>query len=331
MADYLYESARVRTLESRLPTREQIEAMIAARDLAEMQKLLSNCGVRIVTDAEGRFLREETLLGMLRDAYGELSEVMARDGAIALWLYPYDCNNVKAAIKAFFRGVDPTSMMFDFGTVSTDAVVQMVQGGNFDALPARMCEIAPAAMDAYAKNRNPQTIDLMLDRACFEDMINAARESGDPFALRTVQTKIDLTNLLTVVRILRMGRREETARAFLEEALLSGGTLTHDFLGECFSGGEAYLWKRLYHTPMGKLSEMLAGKDKTLIEIERCADDFLIRGLREARFSAFGTDVLISYLLSVEYAVRNLRIAFAGKAAGLAPQTIRERMRGGDV
>ena len=327
MADYLFESARVRTLEAGLPTRERMELLIAAKDFAEMTARLAECGVSAVTDDEGNFLREETLQRMLQTAYDELSEVMARDAALRLWLYPYDCNNVKAAMKGFIRGADPREMMFDFGTASIADVVEMVQRKDFDGLPASMRAAAAMAMEAYAKSKNPQTIDLMLDRACFADMLDAAKSSGEEFAIRLVQMKIDLINLITVVRILRMGQRDVLARPFLEEALLGGGTLTEKTLLEWFDGGEDYLWNRLYHTPLGKLSESLAGREKTLTEVERFADDLLMQTVREARFAAYGAEVLIAYLLATEYTVRNLRIVFAGKATGLAPETIRERMR----
>jgi V/A-type H+-transporting ATPase subunit C len=251
--------------------------------------------------------------------------------AIRLWLYPYDCNNVKAAIKAFFRGVDARRMMFDFGTVSPQCVTEMVQTGDFEALPASMRQAASEATRAYAKGQNPQVIDLLLDRACFADMAQAASDSGDGFALSMVQTKTDLTNILTAVRLLRMGRDTDSTLAFFKEAMLEGGTLSSQTLNEWMQGGEAYLWSRLYHTPLGWISEQLAGKEKTLTQVERCIDDFLMHQLKGVKFSAFGREVLIAYWLANEYAVKNLRIVLAGHAAGLSPETIRERVRDGYV
>ena len=331
MAEYLYESARVRALENRLPTRDRLEALIAAQNWDEVLARLREIGISVVVDERGDLLREETLIGMLRAARAELSDVMEHDAAIRLWLYPYDCNNVKAAIKGFFRGIDPRRMMFDFGTVSIKRVVEMVQNNDFEGLPLKMKEVATEAIAAYAKGQNPQVIDLLLDRACFADMLQAATDADDAFSLCMVQKKIDLINILTAVRLLRMGRDGESACGFFNEAMLEGGTLARKELNEWILGGEAHLWSRLYHTPLGWLSEQLAGKEKTLTEVERFADDFLMHCLKRVKFSAYGSDVLIAYWLANEYAVKNLRIVLAGHSAGLSSETIRERVRDGYV
>ena len=222
-------------------------------------------------------------------------------------------------------------MMFDFGTVSIERVIEMVQSGDFEGLPVGMQAAAAEAISAYAKGQNPQVIDLLLDRACFADMMRAATDRNDAFAVSTVQTKIDLTNILTAVRLLRMGRGVESVLGFFNEAMLEGGMLTRQDFNEWILGGEAHLWSRLYHTSFDWLSEQLAGKEKTLTQVERYADNFLMHQLRTVKFSAYGSDVLIAYWLATEYAVRNLRIILAGHAAGLSPETIRERVRDGYV
>ena len=45
MAEYLYESARVRALENRLPTREQLEALISAGDWNLLLARLREIGI----------------------------------------------------------------------------------------------------------------------------------------------------------------------------------------------------------------------------------------------------------------------------------------------
>ena len=327
MADYLYESARVRVLETRLLGKEGIETLLGAKDLADAVSRLADLGISPVTDAEGRFLREETLSRLLRDAYAELSDVMEKDLALALWRYPYDCNNVKAAIKGRIRGIDPRSMLFDFGTFDVDTVLKMVETEDFSALPEHMRAAAVDALDAYAKSKNPQTIDLILDSACYADMRAAAARSGVEAASRLVCLRIDLCNLLTVVRILRMERSGNTGRQLLEAALIEGGTLSIETLTEWFEGGEELLWERLYYTPLSGISVELSRGERTLTDVERSLDNYQTYVLREAKYAAFGAEVLIAYLVAVEYEVRNLRILLAGKSVGLDAATIRERIR----
>ena len=86
MNDYLYDSARVRSLENALIGRERIEQLLATKSVEEMILRLNEMGIASVTDADGRFLREETLLQILRTAYGELSEAIGSNDELRLWL-----------------------------------------------------------------------------------------------------------------------------------------------------------------------------------------------------------------------------------------------------
>ena len=57
MADYMYGSARVRTLEASLIGRERIESLLDAKSTAEMWSRLQEYGVEPVRDAGGFILR----------------------------------------------------------------------------------------------------------------------------------------------------------------------------------------------------------------------------------------------------------------------------------
>ena len=226
MADYLFGSANIRTLENAIIGRERIEKLLNTKTIDEAWSLLSDWEVNVIRNAEdGKPMREETLLGILKNAYARLTELAPDSDALRLWLYPYDCNNLKAAQKAFIRGIDPNSMLFDFGTLQASAVVKMVETGNYEGLPTNLQESAQKAMDEYAKTKNPQVIDLNLDKACWRDMLAAAKASGEEFVIRLVQTRIDLLNAMIALRILRM-KSGDVGKVLFSDAFLEGGTLS---------------------------------------------------------------------------------------------------------
>ncbi len=326
MAEYLFESARAHVLENSMVGRERLEYLLQARDWSETVSRLGEMGIDCVTDADGRLLREDTLLGVLRRAYGELADLISQAPELRLWLYQYDCNNVKAAIKGFAREIDPRSMMFDFGMLSVEQVIEMTKSGKFEALPANMAKAAGEAVASYSKNRNPQQIDLLLDKACFADMTADAAQSGVQFAKELVAEKIDLTNLLITVRILRRGG-SNTDRVFLEDALIGGGKNDVSYFLSLYDLGEEKLWSKLYYSEYGKISEQLFETSRTLTDVERVADNYWMESIRRAKLIPYGSEVLIAFLLAHEYEVRNLRILLAGKEAGLSNETIRERIR----
>ena len=55
--------------------------------------------------------------------------------------------------------------------------------------------------------------------------------------------------------------------------------------------------------------------------------NFWMDMIRETKFIPVGLEVMVSFLLAHEYEVKNLRIVLAGKEAGIASETIRERIR----
>lgn len=326
MADYLYGSAHVRALENAIIGRDRIARLTEVKDVSEAYAFLAEAGVTVYRDEEGKPLREETLLGILKGAYQTVEELAPDDSVLRLWRYPYDCNNVKAAIKAFIRGIDPTSMMFDFGCVDTETVVRMVETGDFTMLPRAMCAAAREAVDTYAKTKNPKKVDLILDRACYADMLSAAQSSDNAFVIRLVRAKIDLVNLMIAVRILRMNSGA-AGTALLADAVIPGGCLDTSFVKELFDLGEDVLWAKLQVSDYAALADRVVQSDRSLTAAERLADDFWMEMVRETKFIPVGLEVMVSFLLAHEYEVKNLRIVLAGKDAGIASATIRERIR----
>lgn len=332
MSDYFYSSARVRALETALLSHDMLLRLSECTSLESAYKQLTEHGFPLISDREGgRVLRDETLQSRLSDAYREVSELTedAPTELFGLWRYPYDCNNVKAAIKCFFRGVDCDGMTFDFGTVHLSDVVRAVRERDFSCLPSHMAEAAGEAMESYSKNHNPRQIDLLLDRACYRDMLDAAEASKVNFAVRLIKEKIDLSNLLMCVRVTRM-QSGDAGRALLCEAFLEGGELSVSFLLDLYAMEEKQMWERLLYTDYKHLAEALSATS-TLTEVERAADNVWMETVREAKFVSCGAEVLIGYLLGVEAEIKNLRIVLAGLATGLDGDKIRERIREGYV
>ena len=327
MADYLFGSANIRTLENAIIGRERIERLLNTKTTDEAWALLADWGVNIIRNSEdGSPMREETLLGILKGAYDRLTELAPDSDALRLWLYPYDCNNLKAAQKAFIRGIDPTSMLFDFGTVSALNIVKMVETGNYEGLPTTLSESAQSAMDEYAKTKNPQVIDLILDKACWRDMLNAAKASGEEFVIRLVETRIDLLNTMIALRILRM-KSGEVGKVLFAEAFLEGGKLARERMTDCMANGEDALLEFLRYSDYSRFAENFAKSDGALSTAEKLADNYWMSLILENRFVPMGLEVMVAFMAAHEYEVKNLRILLSGKEAGIATATIRERIR----
>lgn len=327
MESYLFGSARIRALENGLVGKEKLERLLSAPTIERCADLLAEFGVDVKRDEQsGAFLREETLLGRLRAAYAEVADVTENAGFAKLFRRQYDCNNIKAAIKCFKRGVDPEEMMFDFGLYDVKTVISSVEKDDFSALEEPFGTAAREATDAFAKTGNPQWVDLILDRACYDAMLSDARESKSEFIMGLVKLKIDLTNLLICVRLLRM-KSGEAGRMMLRDALIAGGTLNVSFFTEAYDNGEDALWASLTYSDLSAFAGEAGGSAASLTKLERAADNCWMTAVRRAKMIPYGVETLAAYLAAVEFEVRNLRIVLAGVEAGLSPKTVGERIR----
>ncbi len=77
-----------------------------------------------------------------------------------------------------------------------------------------------------ASSADPQAADLILDRAYYEEMLQAARSVNSRFLEGYVRLSIDSANLRSAVRSARMGRGAD----FLKRVLIQGGNVKLDSL-----------------------------------------------------------------------------------------------------
>ena len=329
--EYTYASARIRALENRMVGRERIDILVEARSADEVMDRLAEYGLTPPdTEALSEMnpsgaAREAMLLSALEAAYREAETATPSPAVFRYLRYPYDCNNIKAAIKCAIRGISAAELLFDFGTVSADRVEALLREGNYADFPKKMAAAIPVAREAFDKTGDPRRIDTILDRACYEDMLDAVAATGETTLQSWLNARIDLTNILITLRILRMNMGAIGAD-FLAESLLPGGTLGGNFFAHAYEAGEDALWSGLYRTPYGTLSRV-EGEPRPLSVLERAADDLYMEQVRKDVKIPFGAPVVAGYLLGWETAVKNIRIILAAKDAGLSPAVIRERIR----
>ncbi len=315
--DYLYSSARIRAKEAAMIGRDKLERMLEAHNSAEAMAQVG------AADALTPAAREAWFSTCLRDAYADVRQMLPAVDAIRFLQYPYDCNNIKAVIKAAIREIDPASMLIDCASLPISAYAQMVETNDYALLPKHMAEAAAEAREAYLRTGDPRQIDLILDRACYADMLASA---ASPFTSALVRMKIDLTNLMITLRVLRMGATEGN-RAMFDEAVLHGGEIAPARFRALLDAGEEGAGDVLEGTVCAVVLSRFPERKPSLAALERTVDDVWMERVREARYVSFGEEIPVAYLVAWEYAVKDMRIICAGKDAGLPTEIIRERMR----
>lgn len=323
--DYMYCSARIRAIEARLLGSEGLRAVADSSGLEGALSRLSELGYETVRLEDGTADAEGTIQKIYTDACKLLDGMLPYPALTHFMRYPYDCNNLKACIKCSIRGISPDSMLYDCGAYSADDARAAVSG-EYSVFPEHMSAAVGEAIEAYAKNKNPQSIDLILDRACYADMLSAAYAGGCGLAAELVRTRIDITNIIIFIRIARMNMGR-TGLSLLSGALLDGGEYGKDFFTDAYSGGESALCELLAFSKYEKFIKCICEHSDGLSQVERYADDIYMELAKQAKSVPFGPEVAIGYLIAVEYEVKNLRIILDAKRAGRAVEDIMQKMR----
>ena len=319
--DYLYISARIHTLETKLLTRERMERMLSARTAEEAARVLAECGYGDFPALTPAGI-EETLNQARLALFDDLRRDAPNPNLVDVFRVKYDYHNAKALLKAGAVGRDAGPLLLDAGRYPAGQLREDVERGDLDRYSETFRQAVAAARETLASSGDPQAADFILDRAYYAEMLQAAQASGSSFLEGYVRLSIDNANLRALVRSLRMGKGPD----FLKRALLPGGNVPPDRLLTAGGGDLPALFAR---TPLEEAAqagaEALGGGPLT--QFERLCDNALTAYLSQARRVPFGEHPLIGYLYAKENELTAIRVILTGRLAGLDTDTIRERLR----
>jgi len=314
--DYLSISARIRAMENRLLTRERLERMVEAREDAEALKVLAECGYGELNALNGTAL--EQLLSAAREkVFAELEAALPDSRLLDLFRLKYDYHNAKVLVKAKATGQDASRLLVSGGRYSPEELEQGL--AHCDEF---FCCAVERAGETMEQTGDPQLADLLLDKACFEEMGLLAKECGSAYLQGYVRLAVDAANLRSRVRCARL----EKGHDFLKQVLMEGGTVSVDALLRAREVGEPFRVGSL--SEAARLADELAKPGAgALTAFERECDNALMAYQEKARRTPFGEEVVAGYLFAREAELTAIRTVMAGRMAGLDPDVIRQRLR----
>lgn len=315
--DYLFLSARIRSLERNLLTAQRLEQLLQAPSAESCSQLLSDLGYDPIRD-------EATLQASLKkqreDVFAELERFMPEKELLDVFRIKYDYHNIKVLLKAP-EGAE--RLLMDAGTIPAgDLQRQYADGGSWQFLPGDMAAAAEKAAQLLAETGSAQRSDCVLDRACFAQLEKLAADSRCDYLRRYVRAMIDAANLRSLVRAERL----HMDPGFLQEVLFEGGSVPVDTLRAGVGNGVAALFRSTALREAAEEGEA-AVKGGSLTAFEKACDNAVLKTAAGARQVPFGVEVTLGYLIAKEAEWTAVRIVMAGRLAGLSADAIRERLR----
>ncbi len=319
--DFVTISTRIKSRELSLLDTMTADKLIEAESHDEVVKILTDKGYD-TTDAKGAgFLRE--IIARDRSSVAELVGD-AGQGLFDLFLYPSDYLNIKIVLKNEMRD-EPANILVSGGSIDAPSLKAAVEARSFDDMTENMKKGIEEAVELSQETANPQFIDIVLDRYCYLDMVEAAQRIGNDYLTGYVKAMIDVANVKSLLRLRRMGKSFDfSSRVFFE-----GGNTPPERYQEAFPMNDDDM-----PNVLGKASDLckkaleaMQGGQGGMAAFELYCDNYLMEYVKKAKYIAFGAEVPTAFLLAKETEYKVLNIIMAGRAAKLEGDTIRERVR----
>ena len=319
---YLFLSAMLRAREPGMLSRDKAERMLDAPSFEECAKLLTDCGYEDLSQKKAGEI--ESVLADRRAAiFKELETMVPEKALVDFFRIKYDYHNAKVILKADAQGLSESGLLSASGRVKPDTLVNALREGAYQDLPKALAAAAQEAASILARTANPQLADFCLDKAYFAEFKALADEMDSDFLRGYAAVLADSTNRRSAVRTMRMGKDS----GYLLEALVSGGSVSPQRVAEAGSGeGLTALFQSSRLANAAALGAA-AVEGGSLTAFELACDNAVNGYLGEAKLVGYGEEPAVAYLAAVENEITAVRMILTGKLAGIAPQTIRERIR----
>ncbi|NLM28262.1 MAG: V-type ATP synthase subunit C [Clostridiaceae bacterium] len=327
--DYAYAAGLIRAKEIRLLDSDRLNRMIEAPDAAEAFKVLTEAEYGY-GNTENFYSFEQVLAEEMKKTYDLLAEIAPVPEVVDAFKRKYDYFNIKVLLKAEFSGQEPPQILMDTGVFGAEQIKRIIRERDYNDLSPVMIQAITDTYDAFSRMRDPQAVDLIIDKASYDQFVNDLNEFDSPFLNELARIIIDITNIKMYIRARGLNKSWD----FIRKLLLKGGEISEEFYFTEFDKPIEAFVDDLRQTKYGDMVkrgwEMYIAK-KNISGLEKLLDDFLMRYIRRAKLITMGVEPFIAYLFAKETEIRNVRIIMTGKINGLNDDLIRERLRLGYV
>ena len=302
MSDYIFPCVVIRSKEVDLLTKEEMLRLMDLKSAQEIMNVLADHGYGDGREMENPRDFEKVLADNMKETYDTIFSTIPDENELNFFKYPNDYHNLKVLLKAEFLKSDAASLLIDSGTIPVDKMQDMLRRRDLSGMTVEMRQAVDEAIELFAKSRDPQEIDLRLDKACYKDMLTDAEESGNQFLQEYVRGLIDALNIDSFARLKEIGK----PRAFYNRVFLEGGNLDENDVEQ-------------------KACAII--NEVTISGVEKYLDNQRMDFIREALYVPFGIEPVVGYLEAKKAEVMNLRMILTGKVSGMDETLIRERLR----
>lgn len=314
---YIYAVARIRVLERTLLKDEDIRAMAALEDESSVIAYLADHGW-------GSGESNQTAEEMLSAEEEKLSALMAEmkpdpEVTAVLSLQKYS-HNIKAAIKEICTNADVPEAYYPLEDFDREKALSLLKDKQYDELPGGLGNAAERAYDAMSTTLDGQRCDIIMDRACLDQMEEAAEHSSSEMIREYEASSVAVADIRIAYRGAKLGK----SLKFLEAALAPCKGVDVNSLSKAAVKGPEELLNYLDGHGYKEAAEAIRESQSAF---DRWCDNSLIESIRPQKTNSISAGPVIAYQIGRENEIRNARIILTAKANGFGEEETMERVR----
>lgn len=324
--EYTFIDAYVGSYIKNLMTKQDLMRLASCKDLPAAEAVLQEFGYGEAKELYGGdiewFIRREQ-----NKLYNLIYNTLPSRKELAMCILPFDYHNIKVCLKAEFLGTTPSEdLLVSTSDMDWKKIVAMVRDRNYMFMHPVMKEAIENAVDLFGRGGDPQEIDIIMDRACYKQMLMLAEESEEEFLITMTKMQIDVNNIKTFARL----REMKKPWSFFQKVFLPGGTVGEQFYISCYEEPYGQVADKLapygYRDAMAEGGRVLAETGEFYV-LEKLLSDRMMDYNKGAKYQTFGIVPVAGYWYAKEIEIDNLRIILSGILMGSSPEQIGEKLR----
>lgn len=318
---------RVRVLETRLLDKAKIERMVDSKSAEEVIRILQETEyANVMSDVKRSEDYEFMLSSELKRVYEEMYDMSPSKSLIDIMTIKYDYHNVKVILKGMFLEKDFSNMLIPVGKTDVNRMKVSIDTNSLSDFEPIMRKAIEETIEDFNAKKDPQRIDIILDKYMFEEMKEIAKSLDDSFIEKYVKALIDLTNVKSLLRI----KKQNKGREFLLSVVIDGGAIDNETLVSLLNDSAENIPSKLSHTNYeyvlrDGVEEYLKTGSAGLLE--KLIDNYIMDMMKDAKMIPFGGEPLLAYIYAKETEIKVIRIIMVGKLNNITGEVIRERLR----
>jgi len=326
---YAYAVARIRALEGKLLDKQKFYRILETGSADEALKALLENGYGAAETVSNPGDYELLIKREMNDTYELINKITPDKGMTDLFLLKYDYHNAKVLKKNSLLDIDSNDLLIDGGSISIETLHEAIYEKIYAYIPKPLGNALYKLDNIIATSgaANPQLIDVLIDRAMFEQIAEEKKKYKNEFINEYFTTKADLTNIEIFIRAKAIG----VSKAEMEEMLIDGGEIDN----------RTFL--QLYEQPLENAVQTLSIKNygevvingiasfintKSIAAYEKLTEELLQKIVDKYKYNAFTIEPIVGYMLAKEQESKAIRIVMTAKINAIDPAVVQERLSG---